>query len=188
MIIKQKLYSNPAVRKLVRRVGEEVVATKNALRKSFRLKPSLQADMIDKALVEEGKAKAKKVAFRAAKGVPVNKEQARRIVAKKKVGALKKVVAAENYLGTHTPGQIVADGVGEVAKRPLFVATAGVGYAPLKFGVYIPGTNAAALAVDEGARKLVPAYNKVTNKTSNAYNKHGRRLVEGFVNSIPVAV
>ncbi len=99
-----------------------------------------------------------------------------------------KIEAAKNYIGTSTPGQIASDVVGEVIRRPVFVGGAVGGYAPLAYGVYVPFTTPTALALEEGARKIVPGYAKVTDSLSKAYNKSGKRVVSNLVDSATKAI
>lgn len=176
IILRQKNYSSPLTKalygkeKLISGLKKRAAGLRTNLTRAVSKSPLspkvIAAQELEKKTIIEGKAAAKRRAIQ----------------------SKNKIKAAKNYIGTSTPGQIASDAIGEVVRRPVFVGSAVGGYAPLAYGVYIPGTTPAALALEEGVRKIVPGYAKVTNSLSKAYNKSGKRVVSNLVDSATKAI
>ena len=127
--------------------------------------------IVNEQIKQQGKQGVRKLSGKIARLVPGNKDQAEIMKQAGKVKALKAAIKAEEYAMTHTPGQAVGSVVGEVIRRPIFVGGTIVGYVPLRWGIYIPGTTAMAGASDAAVRKFIPGYGWVTKKLSSFYNR-----------------
>lgn len=176
IILRQKNYSSPLTNalygkeKLVSGIKKSAARLRTNLTRAVSKSPLspkvIAAQELERKAVIEGKAAKRKA-----------------------IQSKNKIKAVKNYIGTSTPGQIASDAVGEVIRRPVFVGGAVGGYAPLAYGVYVPvPTTAAALALEEGVRKIVPGYAKATDSLSKAYNKSGKKVVSNLVDSATKAI
>lgn len=175
IILRQKNYSSPLTRALY---GKEKLVSglkKSAARLRTNLTRAVSKSPLSPKVIAAQELERKAV---------VDGKAAKR----RAIQSKNKIKAAKNYIGTSTPGQIASDAIGEVVRRPVFVGSAVGGYAPLAYGVYIPGTTPAALALEEGVRKIVPEYAKATDSLSKAYNKSGKKVVSNLVDSATKAI
>ena len=98
------------------------------------------------------------------------------------INTTKKAENAVNYLSTHTPGQIAAEGVGKFVEAPIATVGTAAGYVPVLSGVYIPGTTAASVGVDGAVRTFVPKYKQVTEKLGGKYKSSKvPKVIQGVV-------
>ena len=167
IILRQKKFSNPAVRRGVRVIGDVVIDARD---KVYRLL-GVGNPIVNEQIRQNGKRGVRKLSGRIARLVPGNKEQAKIMTQANKVRAMEAAVKAEEYAMTHTPGQAVGSVVGEVVRRPVFVGGTVAGYVPLKWGIYIPGTTAMAGAGEAAVRQAIPGYNWTTKELSAFYNR-----------------
>lgn len=105
---------------------------------------------------------------------------------------VKRVTSAKEYVNTHSPGDMVRDGMVYTGKYPFAATGTAAGYAVTPVVGYIPGTSVMAGGVEGAVRKAFPRYKKnrdgyINKKTHPIPEKVGKgvdyiyRIARGII-------
>lgn len=161
IILRQKQHSK--VKAFLKKAGNEIIESRNALSKSLGLGNPIAREQL--------RQKSKKGVSDVVDKIPFTKKELKLAANKKRVKALEKIVKAENYINTHSPGDAASEVVGKLIENPIGTGGTAAGYGTLAFGKLIPGTTAASWSAEAGMRKLSPGYDRGTRRLKAKYDK-----------------
>ena len=164
---KKKRYSK--VKGLLRNLGNEIVESRNALSKSLGLGNPIAREQL--------RQKSKKGVYDVVNKIPLTKEELKLAANKEKVKALEKIVKAENYINTHSPGDAASEVVGKLIENPVGTGGTAAGYGTLALGKLIPGTSAASWFLEAKTREMFPGYRRGTKRLKARYDKGKLRKI-----------
>lgn len=211
IILRQKEYSKPLTKALFRSkqakaaVDNGVAKVSQKIRGAFLkpgtpeaflnnapiIKPTRQSILRDtiktKNTLQKVGHDAKKVAKEKARDL--KKLATKEGLKEAAINTTRKAENAINYVSTHTPGQMAAEGVGKFVEAPIASVGTAAGYVPVLSGVYIPGTTATAVGVDGAVRTFVPKYKQATEKLGQKYKSSKvPKVIQGVVDGTVGAI
>lgn len=161
IILRQKQYSK--VKKFLKKAGDELIESRDALSKSLRLGNPIVREQV--------RQNGKKKLADAIEKIPLTKEELMLAANKEKIKTLEKIIKASEYIGTHSPGDAASEVVGKLIENPIGTGGTMAGYGTLLFGKLVPGTTAASWSAEASMRKLSSKYDKGTKRLKSRYDK-----------------
>jgi len=167
IILRQKQHSK--VKALLEKAGNELVESRHALSKSLGLGNPIAREQL--------RQKSKKGVSEAVNKIPLTKEELKLAANKKRVKTLEKIVKAENYINTHSPGDAASEVVGKLVENPVGTGGTAAGYGTLALGKLVPGTSAASWFLEAKMREMFPGYGRRTKRLKAKYDKGKLRKI-----------